>query len=170
MFSRYKKNYLDWVEQTQGKAARTAAEQRLADGNQLHHLVPDAVIRDNPLTRQLMKRSKTYTLDRGPNILDMPVVHDPKTGKIIHLGSHRKFNKYVDGLLNEEIGNLTRGRTIPLEKVKVEEIDKALRQTEDLLRDQITNHTLPNDILKELEGGGYGISEGIQDPQRGEIA
>jgi hypothetical protein len=32
------------------------------------------------------------------------------------------------------------------------------------------NHTLPKDILKELEGGGFGISEGIKDPQRGEIA
>ena len=170
VFSRYKKNYLEWVEETQGKAARTAAEQRLADGNQLHHLVPDAVVRDNLLTRQLMKRSKTYTLDRGPNILDMPVVHDPKTGKIVHLGSHEKFNEYVDGLLNLEIENLTGGRTIPLEKVKVEDIDKALRQVEDMLRDQITNHKLPKDILKELEGGGFGISEGIQDPQRGEIA
>jgi hypothetical protein len=170
VFSRYKKNYLEWVEQTQGKAARTAAKQRLADGNQLHHLVPDAVVRDNLLTRQLMKRSKTYTLDRGTNILDMPVVHDPKTGKIIHLGSHPKFNKHVDGLLNLEVENLTGGRTIPLEQVKVEDIDKALRQVEDTLRNQIMNHTLPKDILKELEGGGFGISEGIKDPQRGEIA
>jgi A nuclease family of the HNH/ENDO VII superfamily with conserved AHH len=170
VFSRYKKNYLDWVEETQGKAALTAAKQRLADGNQLHHLTPDAVVRDNDLTRELMSRSKTYTLDRGPNILDMPTVHDPKTGKIVHLGSHDKFNDYVKGLLNRKTERLTRDRTIPLEKVKVEDIDKAVRQVEDLLRDQITNHTLPKDILKELEGGGFGISEGIQDPQRGEIA
>jgi A nuclease family of the HNH/ENDO VII superfamily with conserved AHH len=170
VFSRYKKNYLDWVEQTQGKAVRTAAEQRLADGNQLHHLVPDAVVRDNLLTQELMSRSKKYTLDRGTNILDMPTIHDPKTGEIVHLGSHEKFNEYVDGLLNLEIRNLTGGGAIPLKKVKVNDIDKALRQVEDTLRDQITNHTLPKDILKELEGGGFGISEGIQDSQRGEIA
>ncbi len=170
VFSRYKKNYLEWVEQTQGKAARTAAEQRIADGNQLHHLVPDAVVRENRLTKELMKRSKIYTLDRGTNILDMPVVHDPKTGKIVHLGSHPKFNKHVDGLLNLEIRDLTGRGAIPLDKVKVEDINKALRHVEDRLRDQITKRTLPKDILKELEGGGFGISEGIKDPQRGEIA
>jgi A nuclease family of the HNH/ENDO VII superfamily with conserved AHH len=170
VFSRYKKNYLEWVEQTQGKAARTAAEQRIADGNQLHHLVPDAVVRENRLTKELMKRAKTYTLDRGTNILDMPVVHDPKTGKIVHLGSHPKFNKHVDGLLNLEIRDLTGRGAIPLEKVKVEDINKALRHVEDRLRDQITKRTLPKDILKEIEGGGFGISEGIKDPQRGEIA
>jgi hypothetical protein len=61
VFSRYKKNYLDWVEQSQGKAARTAAEQRLADGNQLHHLVPDAVVRDNPLTGINLRRDSLYS-------------------------------------------------------------------------------------------------------------
>jgi hypothetical protein len=170
VFSRYKKNYLEWVEQTQGKAALTAAQKRLADGNQLHHLTPDAVVQDNELTRQLMTRSKTYTLDRGRNILDMPTVHDPKTGKIVHLGSHKKFNDYVDGLLDQKIDKLTGDGAIPLEKVKVEDIDKAVRQVEDLLRDQITNHTLPKNVLKELEGGGFGISKGIKDPQEGEIA
>jgi hypothetical protein len=169
VFSRYKKNYLDWVEETQGKAARVAAQKRLDAGNQLHHLTPDAVVRENLLTQELMRRSKTYTLDRGTNILDMPTVHDPKTGEIVHLGSHPGFNKYVDGLLNLEIGNLTGDGAIPLEKVKMEDIDKALRQVEDLLRDQIINRTLPKNVLKELEGGGFGISEGFKDSQRGEI-
>ena len=132
--------------------------------------MPDAVVRDNDLTKQLMKRSNKYTLDRGTNILDMPTVHDPKTGQIVHLGSHEKFNKHVDGLLNEEIRNLTRGGTIFLEKVKVEDIDKALRQVEDLLRNQIINRTLPKDILKELEGGGFKMSEGIQDSEEGKVA
>jgi A nuclease family of the HNH/ENDO VII superfamily with conserved AHH len=113
VFSRYKKNYLDWVEQTQGKAARTAAEQRLTDGNQLHHLTPDAVVRENDLTRELMRRSKTYTLDRGTNILDMTTLHNPKTKEIVHLGSHKKFNDYVNGLLNLEIRNLTGDGAIP---------------------------------------------------------
>jgi A nuclease family of the HNH/ENDO VII superfamily with conserved AHH len=170
VFSRYRKNYLDWVEQTQGKAARTAAEQRLVDGNQLHHLTPDAVVQRNDLTKELMRRSKNYTLDRGTNILDMPTLHNPKTGEIVHSGSHDKFNNYVNGLLNRELNNLTRGKTIPLSNVKVNDIDKAVRQVEDTLREQIKNRTLPKSVLKELEGGGFKISDSIQDYPGGEVA
>jgi A nuclease family of the HNH/ENDO VII superfamily with conserved AHH len=170
VFSRYKKNYLDWVEQTQGKAARTAAEQRIKDGNQLHHLTPDAVVRENELTRELMRRSKTYTLDRGTNILDMTTLHNPKTREIVHLGSHKKFNDYVSGLLNKKVDILTGDGAIPLAKVKVENLDKAVRQVEDTLRSQIRNRTLPSDILELLEGGGYRISEKPEQLQGGATA
>jgi hypothetical protein len=170
VFSRYKKNYLDWVEQTQGKAARTAAEQRIKDGNQLHHLTPDAVVRENELTKELMKRSKKYTLDRGTNILDMPTAHNPKTREIVHLGSHDRFNKYVTNLLNEQIQDLTDRGAIKLQQVKVENLDKAVRQVEDMLRDQIKNRTLLPDVLKEIDGGGIRISQDIQKTKGEEIA
>jgi A nuclease family of the HNH/ENDO VII superfamily with conserved AHH len=170
VFSRYKKNYLEWVEQTQGRAARTAVQQRLDAGNQLHHLTPDAVVQSNDLTKELMRRSKNYTLDRGSNILDMPTLHDPTTGEIVHLGSHDKFNEYANELLNREFNNLTRGKTIPLSNVKVNDLDKAVRQVEDTLREQIKNRTLPESVLKELEGGGFKISNSIQDSQGGEVA
>jgi hypothetical protein len=128
------------------------------------------VVKDNPLTKELMKRSKTYTLDRGTNILDMPMVHDPKTREIVHLGSHPKFNNYVNGLLGQSVDVLTRGRTIPLSKVKVGDMDAALQQVENMLRSQIKNRTLPPDILELIEGGGFKISEGSQNQQRGDIA
>jgi hypothetical protein len=170
VFSRYKKNYLEWVEQTQGKAARTAAEQRLADGNQLHHLTPDTVVQRNRLTKELMRRSKNYTLDRGTNILDMPTLHNPKTGEIVHLGSHDEFNKYAERLLDRKIERLTGDGAISLDKVNINDIDKAVRQVEDTLREQIKNRTLPNSVLKELEGGGFKISESIQDSQGDKVA
>jgi hypothetical protein len=170
VFSRYKNNYLNWIEQTQGKAARVLAEQRLAAGNQLHHLVPDAVVRNNDLTRELMRRSKNYTLDRGTNILDMPQVYNRQTGEIVHLGSHPKFNDHVRTLLDQKIRDLTRGGGVPLEQVDVRELDKALRQVEDTLRSQIRNRTLPKGLLQELEGGGFKISDGNQDPQGGNVA
>jgi hypothetical protein len=170
VYSRYKKNYLDWVEQTQGKAARTAAQKRIQDGNQLHHLVPDAVVQDNALTRELMSRSNSYTLDRGTNILDMPKVHDPKTGEIVHLGSHPKFNNYVQRLLNQKVRELTRGDAIPLDQVDVRELDKALHQVEDTLRTQLRDRTLPRNILEPLEGGGFKISDESQEAPRGSVA
>jgi A nuclease family of the HNH/ENDO VII superfamily with conserved AHH len=169
VFSRYKKNYLNWLEETQGKVARVAAEKRLVDGNQLHHLTPDAVVQSNDLTKELMRRSKKYTLDRGSNILDMPTLHNPKTGEIVHLGSHDNFNEYADELLNQQIEKLTRNRAIPLEKVKVNDLDKAVRQVEDTLREQIKNRTLPRDILEPLEGGGFKISEGNQNDKGDKI-
>jgi A nuclease family of the HNH/ENDO VII superfamily with conserved AHH len=170
VYSRYKKNYLDWVEQTQGKAARTAAEQRIKDGNQLHHLTPDAVVQRNDLTKELMRRSKNYTLDRGTNILDMPTLHNPKTGEIVHLGSHDEFNKYAERLLDQKVERLTGDGAIPLDKVNINDIDKAVRQVEDTLREQIKNRTLPESVLKELEGGGFKISESIQDSQGDKVA
>jgi hypothetical protein len=170
VYSRYKKNYLEWVEQTQGKAARTAVEQRVANGNQLHHLVPDAVVSRHELTRELMKKSKTYTLDRGTNILDMPTAHDPKTGEIVHLGSHQKFNDYVQQLLDRKVRDLTQGRIKPLDTVDVKALDKALREVEDTLRIQIRNRTLPPEILEILEGGGLKLSEEPRQSQGGAVA
>jgi hypothetical protein len=35
---------------------------------------------------------------------------------------------------------------------------------------QIKNRTLPESVLKELEGGGFKISDNIQDSQGGEVA
>jgi A nuclease family of the HNH/ENDO VII superfamily with conserved AHH len=127
------------------------------------------VVQRNDLTKELMRRSKNYTLDRGTNILDMPTVHDSKTGEIVHLGSHRKFNDYVDGLLSKKIEKLTRNGEISLDKVKVNDIDKAVCQVEDTLREQIKNRTLPRDILEPLEGGGFKISEGNQNDKGDKI-
>jgi A nuclease family of the HNH/ENDO VII superfamily with conserved AHH len=170
VFSRYKNNYLNWIEQTQGKAARVLAEQRLAAGNQLHHLVPDAVVRDNRLTQELMRRSRNYTLDRGTNILDMPIAHNPATGEIVHLGSHDKFNNYVRRLLDQKVEALTQGGSKPLDKVDVKALDKALRDVEDTLRGQIRNRTLPKELLQELEGGGFKISQETQETRGGNVA
>jgi hypothetical protein len=170
VFSRYKNNYLNWIEQTQGKAARVLAEQRLAAGNQLHHLVPDAVVRDNRLTQELMRRSRNYTLDRGTNILDMPQVYSRQTGEIVHLGSHDKFNNYVRRLLDKKVEALTQGGSRALDKVDVKALDKALRDVEDTLRDQIRNRTLPKELLQELEGGGFKISQETQETRGGNVA
>jgi hypothetical protein len=71
----------------------------------------------------------------------------------------------VRTLLNEQVDFLTRGKTIPLERVKVEDLDRAVRQVEDLLRNQIKNRTLPPGILEPFEGGGFKIGEAPQNIQ-----
>lgn len=76
MFSRNRGNYLKMLEEQGGTAERAAAEARLADGNQLHHLIPDGVAQRAPLVQEALKRLKNYTIDRGSNLLDMPVVEN----------------------------------------------------------------------------------------------
>jgi hypothetical protein len=101
VYSRYRKNYLDWVERTFDKAARLAAEARISVGDQLHHLIPDVVAQHHPLIQEALKRLKGYTIDRGTNIIDMPVTANrlKPMDRIVHLGSHPEWNKYVTSKL-----------------------------------------------------------------------
>ncbi|WP_211485369.1 AHH domain-containing protein [Corallococcus exiguus] len=94
VFTRYRKNYLDWVEKTQGPAARAAAEVRLSAGHPMHHLIPDAVAQSHPLIRTAMERLKGYTIDRGSNVLDMPSGINVE-GQLIHSGSHPRYSDFV---------------------------------------------------------------------------
>ncbi|NOK18349.1 AHH domain-containing protein [Corallococcus carmarthensis] len=64
-------------------------------------LPPDAVAQKHPLIRKAMERLEGYTIDRGTNILDMPC-KDPK-GKIMHLGSHPKYNSDVTPLPDDAL-------------------------------------------------------------------
>lgn len=157
IFSRYKGNYLKWLEDTQGKAARTAAEGRLAGGNQLHHLIPDAVAQASPLVREALARVKGYTIDRGTNILDMPVVRNA-ADDIVHHGSHPLFNTWVKGRLDRALEQVTRDGEIPLNQVQPTAIDQALHGVENFIRNAIKNKTVPPEVLKELEAGGMKLS------------
>ncbi|MBZ4371091.1 AHH domain-containing protein [Corallococcus interemptor] len=154
IFSRYRKNYLDWVEKTHGKAARKAAEIRIARGNPMHHLIPDAVAQKHPMIRKAMERLESYTLDRGTNILDMPC-KDPQ-GKIMHLGSHPKYNSYVTTLLDDALEALddSLGKRKPGSSLTPREIEDAILEIELNLREAIETGNLPVDVLKELREDG----------------
>jgi predicted chitinase len=154
IFSRYRGNYLKWVRETQGEAAYKEALSRLeTDGNALHHLIPDAVVRNHPLTLEAMKRVSGYTLDRGTNILDMPIIKNLRED-IIHSGSHPEFNNYVSQRLDLAVQALTNRGATPLSSVNPVKIDEALHGVENYVRSAIQNKTLPPKVLRELEEGG----------------
>ncbi|MBN9687169.1 MULTISPECIES: AHH domain-containing protein [unclassified Corallococcus] len=159
IYSRYRKNYLDWVEKTHGSAARKAAEVRIAGGNPMHHLIPDAVAQKHPLIRKALERIEGYTIDRGTNILDMPC-KNPK-GKIMHLGSHPKYNSYVTTLLDDALESLddALSKRKPGSSLTPREIQDALLEVEMNLREAIESGGLPMEVLKELSEDGIVVGK-----------
>nr|WP_242589467.1 AHH domain-containing protein [Corallococcus macrosporus] len=120
----------------------------------MHHLIPDAVAQKHPLIRKALERIEGYTIDRGTNILDMPC-KDPK-GKIMHLGSHPKYNSYVTTFLDDALEALddALGKRKPGSSPMPSEIEDAILEIEMNLRDAIESGNLPVDVLKELREDG----------------
>jgi len=149
VYSRYRKNYLDWVEQTRGVAAREAAAARISGGHQLHHLIPDGVAQRHPLVREALKRLDGYTLDRGTNLIDMPSTPNVER-KLVHTGSHSNYSRYVDAELNRVMERLTNSGRLSPGSLSPEAIHRALLKVEEGLRKAIQEGTLPPKVVKEL--------------------
>jgi len=153
VYSRYRKNYLDWLEQTQGRSASEAASARISAGNQLHHLVPDGVAQSHPLVREALERLKGYTVDRGTNMIDMPSAPNAQ-GQVMHLGSHPNYSKYVYNKITQAERALG-----PLRKVSPERLHKALLDIETGLRKAIHSGDLPDQVVKELLEDGIVVGK-----------
>jgi hypothetical protein len=95
-------------------------------GWQRNHLIPDAVVRDNPLMKEARRRS-LYDLDRASNILPMPGLANKRQLNptlIGHQGSHRKYSALINDELNRARVSLIRkygslGRVPNTELIKV---------------------------------------------------
>jgi hypothetical protein len=155
VFSRYRKCYLDWVEQTYGKATREAAAARIAAGDQLHHLIPDVVAQLHPLVKEALRRLKGYTIDRGTNIIDMPTRPNAE-GRLVHLGSHPEYNKYVTDELNDVLQKAGSSR---LGSFRPEQLHELLLKVERRLREAIEKGTLPPKVMKELIEDGIPVGK-----------
>ncbi|WP_211486872.1 AHH domain-containing protein [Corallococcus exiguus] len=148
VFTRYRKNYLDWVEKTQGPAARAAAEVRLSAGHPMHHLIPDEVAQSHPLIRMAMERLKGYTIDRGSNILDMHSGINVE-GQLIHSGSHPLYSKFVRARLETTWKNLSRKG--PLSSWTPKVIEEAILKVENELRQAIESGILKEPVIKVIQ-------------------
>ncbi|RKH64754.1 hypothetical protein D7W81_17980 [Corallococcus aberystwythensis] len=150
--SRYRKKYLDWLGEKYGPKAKAAAESRLARGYQLHHLIPDAIAQKHPLLRMALKRVEGFTIDRGTNILDMPLAKTApmkNMQKFMHMNSHSNYSKHVIMKLDHALSKLGPGS-----KLTPEAIDKAILEVEDSLRKAIQSRSLPREVLKEVYKDG----------------
>ncbi|QAT82037.1 hypothetical protein EJ065_0430 [Corallococcus coralloides] len=149
VFTRYRKNYLDWVEKTQGPAARAAAEVRLSAGHPMHHLIPDEIAQKHPLIRTAMERLKGYTIDRGSNILDMHSGINVE-GQLIHSGSHPLYSKFVRARLEAAWDNLSR-KGGPPSSWTPKLIEEAILKVENELRQAIQSGSLKEPVIKVIQ-------------------
>jgi hypothetical protein len=136
-----------------GSPAREAAAARISAGDQLHHLIPDVVAQRHPLIRQALERLDGYTIDRGTNMLDMPVAKNAE-GRILHLGSHPEYNKYVISKLDDAVDRLG-----PPSKLTPKMIEDAILKVESALRKAIESGSLPPKVLKELIEDGIPVGK-----------
>ena len=147
VFTRYRKNYLDWVEKTQGPAARAAAEVRISAGHPMHHLIPDEIAQTHPLIRTALERLKGYTIDRGSNILDMHPGLNVE-GQLIHSGSHPIYSRFVRAQLEAAWKDLSKkGSSSWTPKV----IEETLLKVENELRRAIESGSLKEPVIKVIQ-------------------
>jgi hypothetical protein len=76
--------------------------------HQLHHLIPDAVVRDHKLAKLARERAG-YNLDSADNLVALPYTGDALKNaqvKIVHLGSHSKWSEHAEEVLEDELKKL----------------------------------------------------------------
>ncbi len=90
--------------------------------HQGHHLIPDAVVRDHPLTQSAMKNGKPpYNLDEASNGIHLPSNNDGKAVSPdlpLHNGSHPEWNKHAQQKLDTALNQLVQKySTFPISDV-----------------------------------------------------
>ncbi|RKG82304.1 hypothetical protein D7W82_26825 [Corallococcus sp. CA049B] len=114
----------------------------------MHHLIPDALAQNHPLTRMAMERLKGYTIDRGSNILDMPSGLTVE-GQLIHSGSHPRYSDFARARLDLAWKNLSRKGAPSSWTPKV--IEEAILKVENELRQAIESGSLKEPAIKVIQ-------------------
>jgi hypothetical protein len=108
--------------------------------HQLHHLIPDAVVRDHELAK-LAREKAGYDLDDANNLIALPYTGDALKNaqvKIIHLGSHSKWSNHAEEVLERELKRLKQNlgtddfSTVPDTKL-IPALEKAMQNAEEQL-------------------------------------
>jgi hypothetical protein len=113
-------------------------------GWQRNHLIPDEVVRSNPLMIEARRRN-LYDLDRASNILPMPSTAKSRKANpqlIGHQGSHGNYSNMIND-------NLERARLIlirkygSLDRVPNLLLNSVIRMVENNARSRILNNNVP---------------------------
>ncbi|MBD1920028.1 DUF4157 domain-containing protein [Microcoleus sp. FACHB-831] len=109
-------------------------------GHQSHHLIPDAVVRDHPLTKAARERGEPpYNLDDATNGIRLPSKdqsrrNSPKLPP--HKGSHPDWNKFTQKKLDSNLNFLIRNYG-SLENVRGKILTDVVKKIERQLRAEI---------------------------------
>ena len=143
----------------------TRANGAIPDGHQIHHIVPDEIVRQNELARTAYDRG-IFDLDRATNLQGFP--SQGQAGEIVHRGSHTNWSNYVKGVLEDERDRLIQKYGVAeLKDIPEATLDRELRDIFNKLEDELREDL--NDIPLGLQegwlkpdpngSGGYRISE-----------
>ena len=138
--------------------------------HQLHHIIPDALVRDHELTQ--IAREAGYDLDQASNLLALPGTEEALESaqvQLLHSGSHPEWNKYVKETLEEESKKLKRDFEIEdIGELSIEERQEfaeaareALEDIEGNLRDLLGNEQKLREegLIKQTDSGVWRLSE-----------
>jgi A nuclease family of the HNH/ENDO VII superfamily with conserved AHH len=140
---------------------------KLKDGYWIHHLIPDAVVRNNPLAK--FARSIGYDLDHSSNLLGLAdketwakIRTNQLTGasgngysnKVGHWSSHENYSRQVKGYLERELQRLKSKFGNDLEKAfedptkakpqLKQEVEQTMKDAENYFRDLINKGKAPS--------------------------
>ena len=109
-----------------------------ADGEQVHHIIADNLVRHHPLMARA--RELGYDLDNPDNLIAMPATAG--SGAIAHNTDHPEYDAEVLGALNDAQRRLKREYG-PLKDVPRGALLDAIRQVEDDMRGRIQRRDVP---------------------------
>ena len=116
----------------------------IPDGHQLHHIIPDNVVRSHPLADEARKRG--YDLDRASNLEALPSYGEP--GELVHRGPHQKWDEHVEQVLSRtrrkvlKTYNVNSIKELPNTPEVNEAIKRAMANTERKLQKDLLNTQL----------------------------
>ena len=117
-----------------------AAYGKKPDGYQIHHVIPDERVRNNPLAREAYNRG-VFDLDRASNLKGLP--EEALQSELVHKGSHPKWNDYVDRVLDDKTEELLQDYQVnSIEKLPDEALDRGLKDVEQELQEDLADTEL----------------------------
>lgn len=120
-------------------------------GHQVHHLIPDSVVRDRDLTR-LAREKAGYDLDDASNLLALPYTREAleeSSARFIHKGSHPGWSEYVEEQLDNATEQLKQQYEGTLDNVPPDTLRATLESLEDKFRDVLGNGSIEK--LRDLK-------------------
>ncbi len=138
---------------------------KIATGHQIHHIIPDAIVRRNELAKTAYDKG-IFDLDRATNL--QAFASTGAAGEIVHRGPHDKWSNYVDAVLKDEQKKLLRKyKVAELKDIPEATLEKELKaifgRVEKNLRKDLNN--IPEGLkrgwlkLDNNGSGSYKISE-----------
>ena len=115
--------------------------------HQLHHIIPDNVVRSHPLAQEA--RVRGYDLDQASNLEALPSYGKP--GELVHRGPHKEWDNHVKRVLSTKEDKL-------LDKYDKDSIEQLPDKASDDIRQFLTE--AESELRKDLLNKELGLRRG----------